>query len=278
MANPLRRGESSSQVTTWAQNDTYTDKGFTSSILPFGLQLRQTINAGTTSVTIPNGITWVYAICVGAGGGGFFGYGGSSGEISWGWTLANLACIVGTANGGYTRYGHILARGAVGANTNYFGQPAGASFGDNNPQNGGVGANAGLGGGAAAGTAQGGNGGNGISGGSGGIGNASTGTSQGGNGGSGLTGGGGGGGGGTTTGTRIGGNGGTGINIFTGAITTGGTGGTGTGTNSGGGGGGGVAGNGANASGATGGNGGLGGGAGGQNSALGGNGILYLFY
>ena len=119
MANPIKRGESGSQVNSWAQNDRATDYGFASTILPYGLQLRQTINAGTTSVTIPAGITWVYAIAVGGGGGGFSASagasGGGAGGISWGWTLSNSTCIVGTggnnASGGYTRYGSIIAGG-----------------------------------------------------------------------------------------------------------------------------------------------------------------------
>ena len=147
MANPIRRGESGSQVNTWAQNDNYTPNGFTSSILPYGLQLQQAFassggvfnitsmsgdgsnmtittsspsgvvpsqsitifnssisgyngtyqvgvissptsfganpgpalgtatgsfiaSTGSSGVTIPAGITWVYAICVGGGGAG----------------------------------------------------------------------------------------------------------------------------------------------------------------------------------------------------------------
>ena len=146
MANPIRRGESGSQVNSWAQNDTVTPTAQTSFILPHGLTLRHTINAGTTSVTIPAGITWVYAICVGAGGGSNGYGGGGAGGVAWGWTLANSACVVGVgsggANGGYTRYGHIIAGGGGngqggagtlggggGANasgaTNYWGMPGG---------------------------------------------------------------------------------------------------------------------------------------------------------
>ena len=69
MTNPIRRGQPSSQINTWfPSTNKSTPNNFTSSILPYGLQLKQTINAGTTSVTIPAGITWVYAICVGGGG------------------------------------------------------------------------------------------------------------------------------------------------------------------------------------------------------------------
>jgi len=71
MAEGFKRGEVGSQVNSWMPStNTVTPSGFTSSIAPFGLQLRQTINAGTTSVTIPAGITFVYAIAVGSGGGG----------------------------------------------------------------------------------------------------------------------------------------------------------------------------------------------------------------
>ena len=48
---------------------------------PYGLTLQQTITSGT-SVTIPAGINWVYAILVGGGGGA----GGSqSGGTNWAW-------------------------------------------------------------------------------------------------------------------------------------------------------------------------------------------------
>ena len=94
MANPIRRGQSSSQVSSWNPSENgFTPTQQTSFFLPHGLTLRHTVNAGTTSVTIPDGVTWVYAICVGAGGGGLGSGAGSSaggaGGISWGWTLAN---------------------------------------------------------------------------------------------------------------------------------------------------------------------------------------------
>ena len=99
MAEGFKRGEVGSQVNSWMPStNTVTPSGFTSSIAPFGLQLQQTINAGTTSVTIPAGITFVYAIAVGGGGGGGgsgFGSGGGGGGISWGWTLATSSCVVG---------------------------------------------------------------------------------------------------------------------------------------------------------------------------------------
>ena len=120
MAEGFKRGEVGSQVNSWMPStNTVTPSGFTSSIAPFGLQLRQTINAGTTSVTIPAGITFVYAIAVGGGGGGSSGSGGgaaSAGGVAWGWTLATSSCVVGTggvsaAAGGYTRYGNVIAGG-----------------------------------------------------------------------------------------------------------------------------------------------------------------------
>ena len=71
MSKPLNRGVSSGQVSDWMPSTSnYTPQPNTSQIVPYGLQLRQTINAGTTSVTIPAGINWVFAICVGGGGGG----------------------------------------------------------------------------------------------------------------------------------------------------------------------------------------------------------------
>ena len=280
MANPIRRGESSSQVSSWAQSDRVTPNAQTSFILPHGLTLRHTVNAGTTSVTIPSGITWVYAICVGAGGngGGGSSAGGGAGGIAWGWTLANSTCIVGTTGnpGNHTRYGHIIAGGGGGGTglpflggagnglgtatggvagaTNYWGMPGGAF-----PS--GLGSGGGGGNGSTSKTA-----GLGISGGGGGgnTGIASPGAS-------GLAGGGGGGGAGVTAAA-----GGNGINILTGAVTTGGA---ASGTL--GGGGAGVAGNGASGSSTTGGAGGLGGGGGGCGQGVsgpGGAGILYIFY
>jgi hypothetical protein len=287
MAIPNRRGQSAGPVSESVRGDDYTPFSQTSFLNPFGLTLRQTITS-SGSVTIPAGIDWVYVVMTGGGRGVFFGYGGGAGEISWGWTLAQNTCIIGAGGpgsntgAGYTRYGHIIARGAPTntATANYYGIPGGLNFGDGNPQNGGIGSNAGGGGGAASGTAQGGNGGSGISGGAGGQGAATTGTSTGGNGGSGLAGGGGGQGTGTTTGTRTGGNGGNGLGID-GTIYTGGSGASQTNATGGGGGGAGIAGNGSNASGGTGGNGGLGGGGGGSGSgtsSVGGAGILYIFY
>jgi len=235
---------------------------------------------GEIPVTIPSGVTFVYAIAVGGGGpGSFFGNAGGGGGVAWGWTLATSSCVVGagaaggntlnTGNGGYTRYGNVITGGGCGADntpilggagstqnsrtlgsTNYWGIPGGANAAAGIP-------NVGSG---ASGAQTSGPGGNGISGGGG----RSVG-------GSGLVGG----------GCTSGGNGGTGINILTGAITLGGL---STSVNSGGGGGG-IAGNGFNSSGSNGGNGGLGGGGGGGSQGpnigtggAGGAGILYLFY
>lgn len=286
MASPLKRGQSGNQVTNqFPSTAKHTPSDLVSTVVPYGLRLQQTITS-SGSVTIPAGIEWVYVIMAGAGGAEFFSHGGSAGEVSWGWTLAQNTCIIGAGGavaGGYTRYGHIIAKGGSGgrgADTNYYGIPAGQSFGDTTPTDGGPGANAGDGGGNSTGGNFGGNGGNGISGGGGGRSSGATsGTSTGGNGGSGLVGGGGGLGGGTTTGTRTGGNGGNGLGID-GTVYTGGTGASQTNANGGAGGGAGIAGNGSNASGANGGAGGLGGGGAGAggNNLSGGAGILYIFY
>jgi hypothetical protein len=285
MGNPTKRGESSGQVSTWANpNDSFTPLSQTSFLNPYGLTLRQTITS-SGSVTIPAGITWVYVVMTSGGGGSFFGYAGNGGEVTWGWTIPQTSCVIGAGgldgqNGGFTRYGHLIAtgvgtRGASNRPANYYGQPPGTSFGDLSAViNGTVGANAG--GGSSGNTGfQGGNGGDGISGGNGGSGSQTTATATGGNGGSGLTGGGGGAGL-NTSGTRIGGNGGNGLGID-GTVYTGGTGTTTTASNNGGGGGAGIAGNGGNASGATGGTGGVGGGGAGK-TGTGGAGILYIFY
>ena len=114
MANPFRRGSAGEPVRNSMQGGNYTPWTNTHFILPYGLQLKQTINAGTTSVTIPSGITFVYAIAVGGGGGGNVNGGGGAGGIAWGWTLATSSCIVGTGGaagnaGSYTRYGNIIA-------------------------------------------------------------------------------------------------------------------------------------------------------------------------
>ena len=96
MAHPNRRGQSGNEVRTSMRGVGYTPFSQTHFILPYGLRLQQTINAGTTSVTIPAGITFVYAIAVGGGGGGSTTAGGGAGGVAWGWTLATSSCIVGT--------------------------------------------------------------------------------------------------------------------------------------------------------------------------------------
>jgi hypothetical protein len=83
---------------------------------------------GTTAVTIPNGITFVYAVVVGGGGGGSNGTlstngGGGAGGVAWGWTIANSSSFIGAggvfaAAGGYTRYGNIIAGGGATGNNN----------------------------------------------------------------------------------------------------------------------------------------------------------------
>ena len=268
---------------------------------------------GEIAVTIPTGITFVYAITVGGGSGGFNIGGGGAGGVAWGWTIAPSTCLIGASGGSgsvgsATRYGNIMAGGGfnglgsagVGANSttdagisgtqNYWGIPGGGntSMASNLGVKGQSGSGAGGGSAAFTNGNIGGAGGDGISGGGGGRSwGPGAGTNTGGAGGNGLVGGGGGAAN-NTSGTRTGGTGGNGYNILTGAITTGGAGTTGTNTNGAGGGGGGIAGNGFAASGTTGGQGGLGGGAGGGQGVTGGSpvgtggsggaGVLYLFY
>jgi hypothetical protein len=290
MGNPIKRGESSGQVSTWANpNDSYTPLSQTSLLNPFGLTLRQAITS-SGSVTIPAGITWVYVVMTSAGSGGSTtGSGGSAGGVAWGWTVPQSTCIIGagvsTGPGGYTRYGNVIAvaNGGTAGLTNYWAIPGGSAGSGGGAGN--VGSYGGAGNLNTTLNGTGGNGGNGISGGSGATSGVAsgTGTSTGGNGGNGLVGGGGGGALPGNTGTRTGGDGGNGLGID-GTVYTGGTGTSGTSTTGAGGGGAGIAGNGSNASGATGGNGGLGGGgAGGTgvtsgNTATSGAGILYIFY
>lgn len=288
MSAPFKRGEASNQVSNlFPSTNKVTPSDLVSTFVPHGLRLQQTITS-SGSVTIPAGVEWVYVVMAGAGGGEFFGYGGSAGDVSWGWTLAQNTCIIGAGGavtGGYTRYGHIIARGGAGSRTNgftnYYGSPGGNGFADNNPQNGFPGAQGGGGGSTptTASNATAGSGGDGISGGRGARGQGNSGTITAGNGGNGLAGGGGGTCDATTTGTRTGGNGGNGLGID-GTIYTGGLGVSRTNANAGGGGGAGIAGNGGNASGGTGGVGGLGGGGAGAggNQVNGGAGILYIFY
>ena len=129
MANPNRRGQAGNPVSTGMQGDTYTPFTNTHFVLPYGLRLQQTKNAGDTSVTIPAGITFVYAIAVGGGGGSTGNTtgssGGGAGGIAWGWTIASSSCVVGagglnsgTTNGGYTRYGNVIAGGGGSGQAN----------------------------------------------------------------------------------------------------------------------------------------------------------------
>jgi hypothetical protein len=242
---------------------------------------------GEIAVTIPAGITFVYAIAVGGGGAGSSNAGGNAGAVSWGWTIATSSCVIATPAGitnagGYTRYGNIIATGGGTASaagpTNYWGIPGGAT-GVAPTRLGGTGSNAGGGGSSFTNGVAAGNGGAGISGGGGGqcI-TAGAGTNTGGSGGSGLAGGGGGRGANSTT-LNIGGNGGNGINILTGAVTLGSAGTNGGVANGFGGGGGGLAGKGEDVIGSRAGDGGIGGGGGGNGgTGFGGAGILYLFY
>ena len=288
MANPIKRGQAGAQVSDFGSS---TSAGsFVSSITPYGLKLQQVITS-TGSVTIPAGINFVYAICVGGGGAGVFnGYGGGAGGITWGWTIASPSCIVaagataGTSFGGYTRYGHLIAGGGGGNNGGYLGGASGFN-GSGSTNYWGVQYYGGFPGSNNTTVTQPTNGTNGVSGGGGGwVGTSGSGKVKAGNGGNGLAGGGGSAMFTTVSGHIGGGNGGNGYNIQTGQITTGGLGGIwSSNTNQGSGGGGaGTAGNGSSAgTGSVGGNGGLGGGAGGGGvlqAGTGGAGILYLYY
>lgn len=291
MASPIRRGQVGTQVSDLTPNsNSSTPTQQTSFFVPYGLTLRQTITS-SGSVSIPSGITWVYVVMTGAGGGGSAGGGGGGGALSWGWTLASNTCIIGTSSagidGGFTRYGHIIAGGGgrggnssvptigaaggggqdtqnAGSNgvAGFYGQPAGSSSQiratiDNY-----------IGGGAPGGAAQypGWDGGSGVIGGGGSGGHPTSG-----NGGSGVIGGGGGRG---VQTNSTGGNGGSGMSLYgefySGGLANGREGGSGAG----------FAGAGTNgiANGAPGGLGGGGGGAGTASASLGGNGILYIFY
>ena len=261
---------------------------------------------GEIPVTVPTGVTFVYAIIVGGGGAGT-GFGGAgagagAGGVAWGWTSISPICVIGaggtTGYGNYSRYGNLIAGGGApqsnpgqlggggggsaynqnsgGGATNYWGIPGGAGLALGLAIKGFNGSGAG-GGSSATSQLTGGAGGDGISGGGGGQCVSGLSGSAGGNGGNGLVGGGGG----CVFNSSVGykgGDGGNGINVLTGAITLGGAGAGVTLYNTAaGGGGGGVAGNG-NPGGAgagvggNGGNGGLGGlgggGGGGQATGL----------
>jgi hypothetical protein len=194
VANPNRRGQAGSPVSTGSTGSSTTPFANTSFILPYGLRLQQkvgmttitnVVDAGATvvytadnnysagdtvsiyyvdpvaynlqnatilsatsttftitsaatgtyvsggiaqrtgeiAVTIPAGITWVYAICVGGGGGGTAGStAGGAGGIAWGWTLASSICVVGAGGtgqvaGGYTRCGNVITGGGGSGST-----------------------------------------------------------------------------------------------------------------------------------------------------------------
>jgi len=220
MANPSRRGQSGSEVSSQMQGANQTPFANTHFILPYGLRFQQAVGqstitnvsasggtvtytaannysaghqvsiynvdpvaynlqnvtvasatstqftvtnaatgtyvsggvvqkTGTTAVTIPAGITFVYAICVG-GGGGASGGGGGAGGVAWGWTLANPSSFIGSGGtnaptaGGYTRYGNVIAGGgglggAAGSNNAILG--AGGGGGGNENSGGAAGGN-----------------------------------------------------------------------------------------------------------------------------------------
>ena len=222
MANPIKRGESGSQVSSWNPTSSAASS-LVSTIVPYGLTLQRTILT-TGTVAIPDGVTFVYAIVVGGGGGGGAFNGGSNcgagaGGVAWGWSLAVPTCVVGTGGvsqysaGNYTRYGSIIAGGGAGGIVGGFGVLGSGAGGANTTAVNTGGTNywgipgsttaSGAGAGGAGGNTSSPVGGNGISGGGGYL----TG-----NGGNGLAGGGGG---------NLA-NGGNGFNIATGVITTGG--------------------------------------------------------
>ena len=80
----------------------YSNSSFSDS--PYGLKLQQTLTT-SGSVTIPDNIRRVYAICIGGGGSGGSngaGGGGGAGGYSAGWTYATDTCIVGLGGGAVT--------------------------------------------------------------------------------------------------------------------------------------------------------------------------------
>lgn len=87
-----------------------------------GLQLQQTITS-SGSVTIPAGISWVFAIVIGGGGSGGSA-GGGGGGVSMGWTPASSYATIGAGGaavtglsgniGGTSLYGIIMGGGGGG--------------------------------------------------------------------------------------------------------------------------------------------------------------------
>jgi hypothetical protein len=285
ISSALPAGYNGTYTITAATNTTFSvTNATTGAITTFGLvQLN-------TAPVIPSNITWLWAVCVGAGTGINSSPGvGHAGGVTAGWALANSSYTIGyttsltSGNFSFTRYGHLIAGGggllgcggggaANATGANYWGQLSGVSACIN-------GAAGGYGGGQTTTSGAIVNGGNGISGGGGVAQTTATGTQTGGNGGNGFVGGGGGAA--NTGGLRTGGNGGSGYGID-GTIYTGGLGSTGTASAGHGGGGAGIAGNGLNATSLTSGVGGLGGGGGGgiagSSGGYGGGGLIYLCY
>ena len=79
---------------------------------PTKVSLQQTITSGT-SVTIPSGINWVYAVVVGGGGGGAYSGGGNAGgggggggvTVGWAKTSTSTPCTIGAGGAAGTRGG-----------------------------------------------------------------------------------------------------------------------------------------------------------------------------
>lgn len=119
MANPIRRGEVSSPVSSWSPSGVqFTPLAAMSLVNPYGLQLRHTLRNGSANPIIPTGINWVWVVCIGAGCAGYqqgnYTAGGGGG-VSMGWTIARAEWYValGTTTGTAlsTKYGHIIAGG-----------------------------------------------------------------------------------------------------------------------------------------------------------------------
>ena len=107
---------------------------FVSTVAPRDLTLQQTITSGTT-VTIPAGINWVWAVCVSGGWGGQAGFtavtggkaGGGPGVMISGWVPASSTCVIGPGGtggttssalgnpGGATIYSTLVASNATNA-------------------------------------------------------------------------------------------------------------------------------------------------------------------
>lgn len=144
MSNPIRRGEVSSQVSSWHPSSvSFTPTSAMSIANPFGLRLRHTLRNGSSNPVIPSGINWVWVLCIGGGASGYTvgNYtGGGGGGVSIGWAPANARWSVGlggtppTREGGTTYYGNIIAGGG-GSSMGNGGYGPTASSGDNSPGN-----------------------------------------------------------------------------------------------------------------------------------------------